>query len=91
MTIESDNPSESTSQGKRAIFMLLFWIVSRFTFSLVFFIAVFQLICVFVTSRPNKKVLHFGRSLSYYLAQIVDYLTYNSEEKPWPFQEWPTD
>ncbi len=91
MTIESDTITKSSNQGVRAGFMLLFYIASRFVFGLVFIIALFQLICVLITGNPNDKVLHFGRSLSYYVAQIVDYLTYNSEEKPWPFQEWPTD
>ena len=39
---------------------------------------------------PNAGLLGFGDSLSQYLAQIGRFGTFNSDEKPWPFADWPT-
>jgi hypothetical protein len=35
-------------------------------------------------------LLSFGDSLSQYVAQIGRFGTFNSDEKPWPFADWPT-
>jgi hypothetical protein len=31
----------------------------------------------------------FGKSLGIYLKQIAEFLSYASEEKPFPFSDWP--
>ena len=37
-----------------------------------------------------SDVVSFGDSLSQYLAQIGRFGTFNTDEKPWPFADWPT-
>lgn len=41
------------------------------------------------SGRPNVDVLNFGDSLSQYLAQMGRFATFHSDEKPWPFADWP--
>ena len=89
MEKKSDRDTGVMNQGIRAVFMLAFWIASRVALIIVTALAVFQLICTVITRRPNEKVMRFGRSLGVYLSQIVNFLTYNTELKPWPFQDWP--
>ncbi|MFT5781361.1 MAG: hypothetical protein ACI9EB_000725 [Pseudomonas sp.] len=38
---------------------------------------------------PSASLLAFGDSLSQYLAQIARFGTFNTDEKPWPFADWP--
>ncbi|WP_017939280.1 DUF4389 domain-containing protein [Zestomonas thermotolerans] len=38
---------------------------------------------------PNATLRGFGDSLSQYLQQIGRFGTFNTEEKPWPFADWP--
>lgn len=74
----------------RGIFMLLFFIVIYYFISLLIAaVALFQFGSLLFTGRLNLLLLNFGRSLSVYLQQIVSFLTYNSEQKPFPFTEWP--
>jgi hypothetical protein len=44
-----------------------------------------------LTRRANDNLLSFGRSLSVYIYQIARYVTFNQEERPFPFSPWPTD
>ena len=50
---------------------------------------VFQFIHVLVSGRTQPRVLAFGQALSTFFYQIAGYLTFNSEERPWPFAPWP--
>jgi hypothetical protein len=74
----------------RGIFMLIFFaIVYYFIILLIAAIALFQFGSVLFTGKLNVWLLDFGRSLSTYSQQIVSFLTYNSEQKPFPFSNWP--
>ena len=73
----------------RWLFMLLFLVVSRIISACVALIAVFQLFCSLIVRKPNDNVTSFGRDLSIYLAEIVQFLSYCTEKKPWPFSPWP--
>ena len=42
-----------------------------------------------LTGRPNKQLLTFSDSLGQYIHQLISYLTYLSEDKPFPFGAWP--
>jgi hypothetical protein len=45
---------------------------------------------VLFTGEPNPQLKSTGASLAAYLSQVVRYLTFNSNEKPFPFDaEWP--
>ena len=38
----------------------------------------------------NKQIQALGKSIASYLYQILCYLTYNSDDRPFPFElEWP--
>ena len=69
--------------------MLLFIIISRIIDAIVVLIAVFQLFYTLVMRKPSNNVMSFGKDLSLYLAEIVQFLSYNTETKPWPFSPWP--
>ncbi len=75
MIKKNNTITKSTGQGIRAIQMLVFWVVSRFTISLLFFLAAFQLVCAFTMGGPNEKVMRFGKSLGLYVAQCIAFLT----------------
>ena len=89
MQAQSDRNTGVMNQGIRAVFMLAFWIASRVALAIVIALALFQLICTVITRSPNEKIIRFGRNLGAYLSQIVNFLTYNTDQKPWPFQDWP--
>ncbi|MDA9109570.1 DUF4389 domain-containing protein [Woeseiaceae bacterium] len=75
---------------KRLMYMIIFSIALSICRALVFVIAVLQFFSVLFTSNANKKLQNFGHSIGLYCSEIADFLTYFSEEKPFPFdRDWP--
>lgn len=81
---------ERESLVVRIFWMLIFvlaWHVAEIVLAVV---VVLQLCCRLLQGVPNVDLLRFGDGLSQYLAQIGRFGSFNSEEKPWPFADWPT-
>ena len=79
------------SKWMRGLFMLFFAIIKHFVSGLISLIALFQFIVDLFMGKPNDKLLEFTKHLNTYLLQIANFLTYNSEEKPFPFINWPSN
>lgn len=74
----------------RIIWMVIFTIGWQLAELLLLVVVVVQLGYRLFYAAPNASLLGFGDSLSQYLAQIGRFGTFNSDEKPWPFADWPT-
>lgn len=74
----------------RGLFMLLFALIYSLAEVVVLAVAVFQFGTVLLTGRPNERLLEFGSNLSTYMYEIVLFFTYNTEQKPFPFDAWPS-
>ena len=74
----------------RGLYMLLFMIVWGLAELLVFTVIVFQFISMALSGKTNGRLLTFGRNLSAFVYEILMYLTYNREDKPFPFSDWPS-
>lgn len=80
----------SRSTWLRLLFMILFmvlWGVSRLV---ILAVIVVQFCWVLISGRTNPRLIAFGLSLAMYSYQIVAYLTFNTEDQPFPFADWPT-
>ncbi len=73
----------------RALYILLYLIIGRFISVILFVVAITQYIYTWLTGEPNEKILEFTDGLSEYAKQLVSYVGFNSDEKPWPFGDWP--
>ena len=71
------------------VFMLLFCFVGNIAGVLVGWVALFQFACALIVRRPNQNAQGFGKVLGCYLKHIVEFLSYTTDEKPWPFAPWP--
>lgn len=74
----------------RGLYMLLF----GFIYSVAEFVTVAVVLLQFgirlITGRLNPQLLGLGQSLSVFIYQIWRFLTFNSEELPFPFTRWPS-
>ena len=85
MEEQNSEKRDFTDDLMRGLFMLVFFVIARFVSVLVTFIALFQFICTLITRKPNDNLKDFGKDLSLYAAEIIQFLTYSTNRKPWPF------
>ena len=74
----------------RGLFMLLFVALYNVAAVLIGAVAILQFAWKLVSGETNPRLLSFGEDLSRYFYQILRYLTFNTEEKPFPFADWPS-
>ncbi len=80
----------SLNSWLRGFFMLLYAVACYVAIIVTGIVMLFQFGVVLLTGKINDRLLPLGQSLSIYIHQILLYLTYNSDEKPFPFSSWPT-
>lgn len=90
MTPHGNETSTENNIWLRGVFMILFGILYSLAGTVLLVVAVLQFILVLIGSEPNTRLLTFGRSLGSYVQQIVNFQTFNIEEKPFPFNDWPS-
>lgn len=73
----------------RGLYILLFAIVYWLAEILVVAVVLFQFLSTLLTGKNNLQLLRLGRQLSDFVRQLLMFVTYNSEEKPFPFGPWP--
>lgn len=89
MNTDIENQTNERTIWNRGLYMLIFmfclWVAKFVTYMVV----VFQFFVVLFTGSTNAKLLTFGQNLSSYIYQIMRFLTFNSEEHPYPMGDWP--
>lgn len=74
----------------RILFMLAFGVVLYFVLApVIFVIMLAQALFVLLTGDSNENLRKFSASLSEYINQTLNFLTYNSDDKPFPFADFP--
>lgn len=73
----------------RGLYMLFFIIVYGMAKFLIIAVMLFQFFSLILAGEKNIQLLKFGQNLSTYIYQITIFLTFNSEQRPFPFNEWP--
>ena len=74
---------------KRLFFMALYAFAFRVVEWMVVFLALFQFIFEWIQNRPNMVVHNIGEQLIYFMEQIIKYLTYRTDQIPFPFSDLP--
>lgn len=80
----------SAEHWLRGMFMALFLMIACVAGYVVFVLVIVQFLFVLCTGEGEERLRGLGHSLSQYFFQIFRFLTYNSDEKPFPFADWPS-
>jgi len=75
----------------RLVFMIVLIVAFNVAELITFAVVAFQFLSSLFTGQPNDLLTRFGRNLARYLQQITVYLTFATEEKPFPFTPWPDE
>jgi len=84
----------ATADGKRKIwlrglFMILMAIAFQISGTLLAVGAIIQFVLA-LTDTPNVRLVAFGQSLGSYLSQIASFVSFATEDVPFPFSAWPS-
>lgn len=79
----------SSKHWMRLIYMVLFAIFLQLASVVMTVLVVVQFLFALITGADNINLRKFGDSLSIYIFSVLQFLIYNSEEKPFPFADWP--
>ena len=88
LSVKENLQTRSTWLRLFFMFVVIFlYAVSRLVVSVV---VLLQFFWVLFTGETNKPLETFGQSLATYTYQVIRYLTFNTEERPFPFDlDWP--
>lgn len=74
----------------RFAYMLLFAVLLMAARLVITLVVVVQFLLVLIIGSDNENLRNLGQGLARWVYQTVMFLTFNSEEKPFPFNEWPS-
>lgn len=93
----SDEPSSLEEQVKtqvkdkgtwlRLFFMLIFGVILYSVFFVTCAVAIIQFVARLLSGKPLASLAEFNSTLADYARDLVAYLTYASDRKPFPFKE----
>jgi len=73
----------------RGLYILLFVVIYNIAEIVIYGVVVLQFLFTLFTGTRNAQLLSLGKNLSTFVYQVFNYLTYNTDEKPYPFAPWP--
>ncbi len=89
MKEETVKSYKDKSVWMRGLYMLIFMLLLGVAEFVSFVVILIQFLTVLFTAETNEKLVRFGKSLSLYQYDVMLFLTYNSEDHPYPMGEWP--
>ena len=69
--------------------MVLFFALWSITRLVVLAVVILQILFLLLSGARNERLAGFGASLAVYSYELVAYLTFASEDQPFPFSDWP--
>ena len=75
----------------RLAFMILFGLLFKLSLVLTVMISLIQWIILWFQDEPVLSLSRFSRALIQYQRAILEYLSFQSDEKVFPFRDWPSE
>ena len=75
----------------RGLFIVVFGIIFYFLYIVIWLTVIFQFLTKVLTGELNDNLTRFSQSLTRFAFQILLYITFQSEERPFPFSPWPEE
>ncbi len=88
--VANNKDYDQQSHWLRILYMIGFYIVYKVSDLVVLVVVLLQALVSTFGSGPNERLTQFGGSLATYISEIIRFLSYADEKKPFPFSEWPT-
>jgi len=90
MENQNRQPWENSHAWLRLLIMIVLGFFYWFCHFIVFIVAIVQLGFVLITGERSEPLQHFAARLAIYIKQLVDFLVFNHETRPFPFSDFPS-
>lgn len=81
--------AKNTDTWLRGLFILIFGVIFYFLYGLIWLLVIFQFVTKVITGELNSNLEQFSTKMTSYAMQILNYITFQSEERPFPFSPFP--
>ena len=88
-----EQPVSSAKQPNfwvRGLYMIVMALATHVALAILGIVAITQFLFALLTDAPNQRLMTFGAGLARYFRQLVEFLTFATEELPFPFNDWPS-
>ncbi|MDM5270574.1 DUF4389 domain-containing protein [Sulfurovum sp. zt1-1] len=85
---EAKNNAKKAS-GERLLYTIFYVVIANIVWGIVCVVVIAQFLYSWIGNSLNDKLLSFSASLSEYAKELIAYISFNSDEKPWPMGDWP--
>lgn len=89
-TLDEEKKASLKDTGIRLLFVILFAAIYTVAELVIAALVILQFGFKLVTGETNEKLQDFSRSMNKFVYQILQFVTFNSDDKPFPFDEWPS-
>ena len=82
---------KSRTTWMRFLFMAICFVLVSLAAMVCSVVVAFSFLWVLITGEVNRELREVGQSLASYIYQNIRFLTFNSDDKPFPFGgKWPS-
>ena len=88
---EFEKHVKSRSTWLRLLFMLIYYALISIASMVGTIVVVLGFLWVLFTGEVNRQLRQAGQGIAAYIYEIIRYLTFNTDDRPFPFgQDWPS-
>lgn len=80
---------KNSHNWQRLLFMVLFAVLLQLASAVMWVLCSIQFLFALLTGQDNENLRQLGSSIASFVHQSLQYLSYNTDEKPFPFGAWP--
>lgn len=91
MSLNVEQHIKKPSTWKRGLYILFYSICYQLAAAILFFIILFQFVLKLLSGDTHAELRQLSRRLATYLYQLIQFMSFNSNDKPYPYGEWPDD
>ena len=98
-TVNQENIETETTTSKsidknpeifsRIFYTILFALISWVTIWVFAFVVLIQFGFLLITGKVNKNLKGFNQEVGLFLYDMIKYLSFQTNNKPFPFRDWP--
>ena len=88
---QSKKSEQNSETFSRIFYTVLFCFIGWVTLWVFTFVVLIQFGFLLITGQVNKNLKGFNKEIGLFLYDMIKYLSFQTNIKPFPFRDWPYD